>query len=139
MAEKKMKAHAMSEEPEGANVDRMSRHVIGISSAIRIRTSEGLVARGHDLRASTAQVIPNLPVEGLRISELAARLRLTLQRTGQLVTELEEITSDITSSFSEILGDERFGELCDALTELDVALHGANAPVRVVSRELRKE
>ncbi len=172
MAEKKTKAHVMSVEPERANVDRLSRHVIGISSAIRIRTSEGLVARGHDLRASTAQVIPNLPVEGLRISELAARLRLTLQRTGQLVTELEEvgylervpdpddgrakrvvytrrgiklirdieeITSDITSSFSEILGDERFGELCDALTELDVAIHGANAPVRVVSRELRKE
>ena len=155
-----------------ANIARMSRHVVGLSTAIRLQTSEGLVARGHDLRPSTAQVIPNLPAEGLRVSDLAARLRLTLQRTGQLVSELEEvgyleripdpddgrakrvvytrrgtelvhdideITADITSSFEKVLGTDRFHELCGLLAELDVSIHGANAPVRVVSRVLSKE
>ena len=75
----------------GVDVRRMSRHLIGLSTAMRTRMSSGLRGRGHDLRPSTAQVIPNLPLEGLRISELAARLRLTLQRTGQLVSELEEV------------------------------------------------
>ena len=74
----------------GVDVQRMSRHLIGLSTAMRTRMSNGLRGRGHDLRPSTAQLIPNLPLEGLRISELAARLRLTLQRTGQLVGELEE-------------------------------------------------
>jgi DNA-binding MarR family transcriptional regulator len=83
------------------SVERMSRHLIGVSTAIRLRMSHGLVDRGHDLRPSTAQVIPNLPLEGLRVTELAARLRLTLQRTGQLVGELEEVgylqrVSDVT-------------------------------------------
>jgi DNA-binding MarR family transcriptional regulator len=76
---------------EGVDVQRMSRHLIGLSTAMRTRMSRGLRRRGHDLRPSTAQVIPNLPLEGLWISELAARLRLTLQRTGQLVAELEEV------------------------------------------------
>jgi DNA-binding MarR family transcriptional regulator len=53
--------------------------------------SEGLEKRGHDLRPSTAQVIPNLPAEGARMTELAARLRLTVQRAGQLVAELESL------------------------------------------------
>jgi DNA-binding MarR family transcriptional regulator len=35
-------------------------------------------------------VIPNLPIQGLGMSELAGRLRLTLQRTGQLVQQLED-------------------------------------------------
>ena len=74
----------------GVDVQRMSRHLIGLSTAMRTRMSNGLRGRGHDLRPSTAQLIPNLPLEGLRISELAARLRLTLHRTGQLVGELEE-------------------------------------------------
>lgn len=69
----------------------MSRHLIGLATAMRLRMRAGLVARGHDLRPSTAQVIPNLPAEGLRMTDLAARLRLTLQRAGQLVAELEEV------------------------------------------------
>lgn len=72
-------------------VEQMSRHLIGLSTALRLRMRAGLIDRGHDLRPSTAQVIPNLPLDGLRVSELAARLRVTLQRTGQLVSELEEV------------------------------------------------
>lgn len=74
-----------------AAIQQMSRHLIGLATAMRLRMRAGLVERGHDLRPSTAQVIPNLPPEGLRMTELAARLRLTLQRAGQLVAELEEV------------------------------------------------
>ena len=67
----------------------LSRHLIGLSTAIRARVSEGLLARGHSLSPASTQVLPNLPLEGLGMSELAQRLRLTLQRTGQLVRDLE--------------------------------------------------
>jgi DNA-binding MarR family transcriptional regulator len=86
-----MTATARGEDRIPEDVERMSRHLIGLSTAMRLRMSSGLLDRGHDLRPSTAQVIPNLPAEGLRMSELAGRLRLTLQRTGQLVAELEEV------------------------------------------------
>ena len=148
-------------------VERMGRHLVGLSTSMRIRMSDGLIARGHDLRPSTAQVIPNLPEAGLRMSELAHRLRLPLQRTGQLVSELEEvdylerisdptdgrakivvyakrgrrliqdideITKEIADSFSAKLGAARFRELCRLLEELDTALHGDDAPVRVLER-----
>jgi DNA-binding MarR family transcriptional regulator len=144
----------------------MSRHLIGLSTAMRLRMASGLLDRGHDLRPSTAQVIPNLPREGLRISDLAARLRLTLQRTGQLVAELEsvgylqrvpdpadgrakrvvfsprglklvgdidEITREITDAFARELGEARFEQLCQLLSELDIKISGPDAPVRVVS------
>lgn len=151
-------------------IGRMSRHLIGLSTAMRLQMRAGLLERGHDLRPSTAQVIPNLPEEGLRVSDLAARLRLTLQRTGQLVNELEEvgylervadpsdgrarrvvyaergtqlvrdieeITQEITGRFSEALGSARFEVLCGLLSELDVAVNGADAPVRVVHTDSR--
>ena len=153
-------------EPIPNDVQRMSRHLIGLSTAMRLRMSSGLLDRGHDLRPSTAQVIPNLPARGLRVSELASRLRLTLQRTGQLVGELEdvgyleripdptdgrakrvifssrgvelihdieEITREITDSFSSHLGEARFGVLCQLLSELDRKVNGADAPVRVLA------
>jgi DNA-binding MarR family transcriptional regulator len=143
----------------------MSRHLIGLSTAMRLRMRAGLLQRGHELRASTAQVIPNLPLEGLRMTDLAARLRLTLQRTGQLVSELEqvgyveripdpqdgrarrvvfssrglelirdidEITREIVAGFAAALGAERLDQLCSLLAELDVAVNGEDAPVRVV-------
>ena len=163
---KKTSAPAGSEDA----IEHMSRHLIGLSTAMRLQMRAGLLERGHDLRASTAQVIPNLPADGLRISELAARLRLTLQRTGQLVNELEEvgylervvdptdgrarrviyarrgkklvrdieeITQEITGRFSEALGRARFESLCTLLAELDVAVNGADAPVRVVNANSR--
>lgn len=143
----------------------MSRHLIGLATAMRLRMREGLIERGHELRPSTAQVIPNLPPDGLRMSELAARLRLTIQRAGQLVGELEEvgylervpdpsdgrakrviftrrgrtlirdieeITRATTEHFASQIGNERFELLCELLEELDVAINGLDAPVRVV-------
>ena len=151
--------------PPEAAIPQMSRHLIGLATAMRLRMRAGLVERGHDLRPSTAQVIPNLPPEGLRMSELAARLRLTLQRAGQLVAELEEvgylervpdpsdgrarrviftrrgrslirdideITRATTEQFAGEIGSDRFQLLCELLEELDVAVNGIDAPVRVV-------
>jgi DNA-binding MarR family transcriptional regulator len=148
-----------------AAISQMSRHLIGLATAMRLRMRAGLVDRGHELRPSTAQVIPNLPAEGLRMSELAARLRLTLQRAGQLVAELEEvgylervpdpsdgrakrviftrrgrtlirdideITRATTEQFAGQIGRDRFRLLCELLEELDVAVNGIDAPVRVV-------
>ena len=152
---------------DGAGADEpgaMSRHLIGLSNAMRLRMRAGLLARGHDLRPSTAQVVPNLPREGLGMSELAGRLRLTLQRTGQLVADLEEvgylaripdpadgrarrvvftergldlvgdieaISRETTDAFAAAIGRERLAALCGLLAELDVAVNGEDAPVRV--------
>lgn len=150
----------------------MSRHLIGLSTAMRLRMRAGLLARGHALRPSTAQVIPNLPPEGLRMSELAARLRLTLQRAGQLVAELEEvgylervpdpddgrarrvvftrrgrellrdidaITQETLALFGAKLGTARLRALCGLLAELDVAVNGIDAPVRLLGSEYEGE
>jgi DNA-binding MarR family transcriptional regulator len=76
-------------ETRAGEADRLARHLLALSTAIRDRISARLVARGHALGPATTQVLPNLPLEGLGLSELASRLRLTLQRTGQLVQELE--------------------------------------------------
>jgi DNA-binding MarR family transcriptional regulator len=72
------------------DADRLARHLLALSTAIRDRVSAGLIARGHALGPATTQVLPNLPLEGLGMSALARRLRLTLQRTGQLVQQLED-------------------------------------------------
>ena len=74
----------------GDDAAHMSRHLVGLSTAIRLRVREGLQAKGHDLTPSVTHLIPNLPVDGLGMSELAARVRQSLQRTGQLVQQLEE-------------------------------------------------
>jgi DNA-binding MarR family transcriptional regulator len=63
--------------------------LLALSTAIRDRISAGILARGFALGPAATQVLPNLPPEGLGMSELSERLRLTLQRTGQLVQELE--------------------------------------------------
>lgn len=77
--------------PDDPNAtSQMSRHLIGLSTAIRLRFRQDLLDRGHDLSPSSTQVVPNLPAKGLGMSELAGRLRLTLQRTGQLVQRLED-------------------------------------------------
>lgn len=75
----------------GASANYLLRHLIGVSNALRSSVGEEIESRGHHLKASTPQVIVNLPIDGLGLSELATRLRLTLQRTGQLVAQLEEL------------------------------------------------
>lgn len=72
------------------DADQLARHLLALSTAIRDRIGAGLVARGHSLGPATTQVLPNLPLEGMGMTELASRLRLTLQRTGQLVQQLEQ-------------------------------------------------
>jgi len=66
------------------------RELLGVALAVRKRVRRGLIARGHDLHPSHTAVIPNLPAEGLRLTELAERLRVSVQRAGQLVGELEQ-------------------------------------------------
>lgn len=158
--------------PADAAAQPMSRHLNGLATAMRLRMRAGLIERGHDLRPSTAQVIPNLPPDGLRMTDLATRLRLTLQRAGQLVGELEEvgylergpdpsdgrvkrvtftrrgrtlirdideITRETTGHFAAKIGADRFRLLCELLSELDVAVNGADAPVRVVGVDYDEE
>ena len=150
--------------PSDADAVQMSRHLIGLATAIRRRVAGGLIERGHTLSPSSTQVIPNLPVEGLGMSELAARLRLTLQRTGQLVARLEDdgyveripdpsdgrakrvvysvrgrrlvadieaIMEDVTREFAQTLGKRRFEHLCSELADLDAAVNGSEAPLRL--------
>lgn len=78
----------MAQIPGTAN--QVSRHLIALAGGIRSRVAQELLDRGHTLSPGSTQVIPNLPVDGRGMSELAAALRLTLQRTGQLVQKLEE-------------------------------------------------
>jgi DNA-binding MarR family transcriptional regulator len=85
------KARGAAPDPgEGWRAYRSSRHLLALAEAMRLRIREGLIARGHDLGPSHTQVSPNLPLSGIRMTDLAQRLRLTLQRTGQLIRELEE-------------------------------------------------
>ena len=81
----------------------MSRHLMALATSVRLRVRDRLSERGHRLDPASTQVFPNLPREGLGMSELAARLRLTLQRTGQLVQRLEE------SGYVARVPDERDG------------------------------
>jgi DNA-binding MarR family transcriptional regulator len=65
------------------------RELLGVALAVRKRVRRGLIERGHDLHPSHTAVIPNLPASGLRLTELAEKLRVSVQRAGQLVQELE--------------------------------------------------
>jgi DNA-binding MarR family transcriptional regulator len=66
------------------------RELLGVALAVRKRVRHGLIARGHDLHPAHTAVIPNLPPQGLRLTELAEKLRVSVQRAGQLVQELED-------------------------------------------------
>ncbi len=87
----------------GGSANYLLRHLIGVATAIRASVGQEIEARGHGLTPATSQLVVNLPIDGLGMSELAARLRLTLQRTGQLVTTLEE------SGYVERVGDDHDG------------------------------
>ena len=68
----------------------VTRHLVALSTAIRVGISEGLRARGHHLTTSITHLVPNLPTDGLGMSALASRIGMSLQRTGQLVQQLED-------------------------------------------------
>jgi DNA-binding MarR family transcriptional regulator len=87
----------------GSSANYLLRHLLGIALTIRRNVGHEIQARGHDLTPATAQLVLNLPVDGIGMSELAERLRLTLQRTGQLVGSLEEF------GYVERVTDERDG------------------------------
>jgi DNA-binding MarR family transcriptional regulator len=87
----------------GNSANYLLRHLMGVAIAIRAGVGEEIEAHGHDLTPATAQLVVNLPIDGLGMSELAARLRLTLQRTGQLVGNLEEF------GYVERVADEEDG------------------------------
>ena len=65
------------------------RHLIGAANAIRGEIGAEIEGLGHEYSPAASHLIVNLPSEGLGMSELADRLRLTPQRTGQLVQNLE--------------------------------------------------
>ncbi|MEM9175426.1 MAG: MarR family transcriptional regulator [Myxococcota bacterium] len=67
----------------------MLRHLIGAANAIRAEIGTEIEGLGHEYAPAASHLIVNLPAEGLGMSELADRLRLTPQRTGQLVQNLE--------------------------------------------------
>jgi DNA-binding MarR family transcriptional regulator len=69
--------------------EHVSRHLVAVSSAVRLRISRGLERRGHALSPSVSQLIPNLPEAGTGVSSLARRVGQSIQRTGQLVAQLE--------------------------------------------------
>ena len=79
-------AAAVKRDPE----THVTRHLVAVSSAVRLRMRRGLSDRGHDLSASTTQLVPNLPLEGMGMSELSQHVGMSLQRTGQLVQQLED-------------------------------------------------
>jgi DNA-binding MarR family transcriptional regulator len=68
----------------------ITRHLVALSTAVRLGISEGLRARGHHLTTSITHLVPNLPPDGLGMSALAVRVGMSLQRTGQLVQQLED-------------------------------------------------
>jgi DNA-binding MarR family transcriptional regulator len=75
--------------------------LLAVALAVRKRVRRGLIDRGHDLHSSHSAVIPNLPPEGARLTELADKLHVSVQRAGQLVQELAD------SGYVERVGDER--------------------------------
>ena len=84
------------------------RELLGVALAVRKRVRHGLIARGHDLHPSHTAVIPNLPPDGIRLTDLAERLRVSVQRAGQLVQELEragyvERTADASDARAKIV------------------------------------
>ncbi|MBJ22138.1 MAG: MarR family transcriptional regulator [bacterium] len=76
-----------SAEEVGENI---SRYLVLVSSAVRLRIANGLRERGHDLSVAVTHIVHNLPAEGLRMSALAQHAGLSLQRAGQLIAQLEE-------------------------------------------------
>jgi DNA-binding MarR family transcriptional regulator len=149
----------------GKRPDELSRHLLALSTMVRLRVRDRVQVRGHKLGVAGGQVIPNLPRTGLSVSELASLLRMSVQRAGQLIrpleeggyvkrvpdendgrakrvvytrrgekllSDLEEIMDEVTEELAEVVGQRRFAQFCQVLTELDIAVNGADAPLRLL-------
>ena len=75
--------------PQSPPTDHVSRHLVSVSTAVRIFARTELEKRGHQPSAAISLIVTNLPPDGLGMSALARRAGLSLQRAGQLVAELE--------------------------------------------------
>ena len=85
------------------DADQLARHLLALSTAIRDRIREGLESDGHGLPALRRRRCCRTCRWRAWECPLASRLRLTLQRTGQLVQQLEG------DGYLERVGDERDG------------------------------
>jgi DNA-binding MarR family transcriptional regulator len=107
------------------------RELLGVALAVRKRMRRGLMERGHDLHPSHTAVVPNLPEEGLRLTELASLLRVSIQRAGQLVQELED------AGYVERVADARDGRA--KLVRYSARGRRLMQDVTEVDAELRRE
>jgi DNA-binding MarR family transcriptional regulator len=121
-------------------VSHISRHLVSVASAVRRAVSSALRGRGHDLTESVTHLVPNLPAEGLGMSALAERAGQSLQRTGQLVQQLE------ADGYVERIPDENDGRARRVvytrrgqklLQDIDALMEQVNADCRAVLGEVR--
>ena len=89
MASRTTRSEATSTRSPNSSEDNISRSLVLVSSAVRIRIADGLRKRGHHLTVAVTHIVINLPPDGLRMSALADRAGLSVQRAGQLVAQLE--------------------------------------------------
>ncbi len=65
-------------------------HVAVLAGALMDQIRAGLDADADELRSSHHRLLGNVPPEGIRITDLATRLRMTKQGSGQFVTFLAD-------------------------------------------------
>ena len=128
----------IAEDP-GTNI---SRYLVRVSSTVRSRIADGLLARGHNLTIAVTHIVNNLPPEGLGMSKLAERAGLSLQRAGQLVADLE------SDGYVERIADAEDGRARRViytrrgrrlLRDIEVMLEEVNAQCAEVVGEKRLE
>lgn len=119
----------MSDESENApTANGMLRHLIGAANAIRAEVGAEIEALGHEYSRAASHLVVNLPAEGLGMSELAERLRLTPQRTGQLVQNLESfgyverVPDAIDGRARRVVFTDRGRQLLDDIDRIDERL-----------------
>ena len=112
----------------GGSANYMIRHLIGVATAVRASFGQEIQSRGHIFTPPMTQVLVNLPVDGLGMSDLASRLRLSLQRTGQVVSQLEErgyvrrVPDETDGRAKRVIFTDRGRQLVDDIDDIDGAL-----------------
>ena len=131
---------ARSDPPDEESETNISQHLVLVSTAVRTRIADGLRERGHDLSVALTHVANNLPPDGLGMSALAQRAGLSLQRTGQLVAQLEEdgyvqrVADSVDGRAKRVIYTRRGLRL---LTDIDDMLEQTNALLAEVVGEAR--